>query len=140
MPPRYETLKFEYEEICRSHQAITDFRGKLLALLPLASGAGIVLLVRTSTVIKFPALLAAIGIYGAVVTVGLFFYEYRGMKECRLLRKRGGDLERELKLSKAYSRFQDNPVGFIGPQGAGPIVYFAVVAGWLYVCFYGFIA
>jgi hypothetical protein len=38
---RYETLKLEYEQICSSHQAITDFRGKLLGLLPLATGAGI---------------------------------------------------------------------------------------------------
>lgn len=37
----YETLKLEYEKICDSHQAITDFRGKLLGLLPLAAGAGI---------------------------------------------------------------------------------------------------
>lgn len=41
-----EILEFEYEEVCRSHAAIVDFRGKLLALLPIASGAGIFLLLE----------------------------------------------------------------------------------------------
>jgi hypothetical protein len=36
-----KTLEFEYEEVCRIHAAIVDFRGKLLVLLPIASGAGI---------------------------------------------------------------------------------------------------
>ena len=39
-----ETLRAEYHEVCSSHQAITDFRGKLLGLLPIATGAGIFLL------------------------------------------------------------------------------------------------
>ena len=33
-----------YEEICKSHQAIDEFRMKLLGFLPLASLAGIFLL------------------------------------------------------------------------------------------------
>src|SRR5690349_21305564 len=72
MRPSDETMRCEYEEICRSHLAITDFRGKLLGLLPLAAGTGIVLLLRRSTGTQSSALLAAIGLFGAVVTVGLF--------------------------------------------------------------------
>lgn len=30
----------QYEEVCRGYHAIHDFRAKLLALLPLASGFG----------------------------------------------------------------------------------------------------
>jgi hypothetical protein len=92
----YETLKLEYEQICSSHQAITDFRGKLLGLLPLAAGTGIFLLLdkpisgRTQT--QVAVLLAAAGIFGAAVTIGLYFYERRGMVECHLLRTRGAQL------------------------------------------------
>jgi len=133
-----ETLRSEYEEICKSHQAITDFRGKLLGLLPLAAGAGIFLLLDKSAKIEAP-LLAAAGVFGALVTIGLYFYEHRGMKECILLRERGGKLECRLRLTEDYSRFQGNTAGFVGPQGAGPIVYFAVVGGWLFVSSYGFL-
>lgn len=36
--PTKEQLLSYYGEVCRSHEAITDFRAKLLALLPIASG------------------------------------------------------------------------------------------------------
>jgi hypothetical protein len=136
-----ETLRLEYEQICSSHQAITDFRGKLLGLLPLAAGAGIFLLLSRSTPstgqTQHPILLVAAGVFGATVTIGLYFYERRGMTECHLLRRRGARLERELQLKADCSRFQENPSGFVGPLGAGPIVYFAVVAGWLFVAVHG---
>jgi hypothetical protein len=136
--PTDETLRFEYEEICKSHQAITDFRGKLLGLLPLASGVGIFLLLDKSATSKAQLLLPA-GVFGAAVTIGLYFYEHRGMEECILLRENGANVEHELKLPEKYSRFQGNMPGFVGPQGAGPIVYFAVVGGWLFVSLYGFL-
>lgn len=140
----FETLKLEYEQVCSSHQAITDFRGKLLGLLPLAAGAGIFLLLDKpisdkSNQTQVAALLAAAGAFGAIITIGLYFYERRGMVECHLLRRRGGELERQLCLKQDYSRFQGNPSGFVGPHGAGPIVYFAVVAGWIFVAVYGFL-
>jgi hypothetical protein len=132
-----ETLRWEYEEICRSHQAITDFRGKLLGLLPLASGAAILLLIDEQTATHATALLVAAGLFGAAVTLGLYFYERRGMVECLLLRERGGNLERALWLSDDFARFLNNTPGFVGPQGAGPIVYFAVMAAWLFVALHG---
>jgi len=39
-----EGLKALYEQVCNAHNGIADFRGKLLTLLPIASGAGIFLL------------------------------------------------------------------------------------------------
>jgi hypothetical protein len=33
-----QLLTSQYAEICRAHGAITDFRGKLLAILPAAAG------------------------------------------------------------------------------------------------------
>jgi divalent metal cation (Fe/Co/Zn/Cd) transporter len=134
-------LKLEYEQICNSHQAITDFRGKLLGLLPLAAGTGIFLLLNKTTSAKnqtqVAVLLVAAGVFGAAVTIGLYFYERRGMIECHLLRTRGARLEHEMNLKESCSRFQGNPSGFVGPLGAGPIVYFAVVAGWVFVAVFG---
>lgn len=134
-----ETLRAEYHEICSSHQAITDFRGKLLGLLPIATGAGIFLLLdRPIDQQQTAGFLVAAGIFGAAVTIGLYFYEFRGMNECHLLRQRGANLERELQLTIECSRFQKNPPGRIGPREAGPVVYFAVVAGWIFVSAYRF--
>jgi hypothetical protein len=39
--PTREALLGEYREVCASHASITNFRAKLLALLPIASGAAL---------------------------------------------------------------------------------------------------
>ena len=139
-----ETLRAEYQEVCRSHQAITEFRGKLLGLLPVATGAGIFLLLnrpgKTQDTATFNTFLVAAGIFGAFAAFGLYLYEYRGMKECHLLRERGANLEYELRLSNDFSRFQKNRQGLFGPREAGPIVYGAVVAGWIFVSVHGLVS
>jgi hypothetical protein len=133
-----DTLRAVYEEICKSHLAITDFRGKLLGLLPLATGVGIFLLLDNKTANTKPALLAAAGLFGVFVTIGLFFYEIRGVEECQLLRERAARLEGKLLIPRDCSRFRGYMPGFVGPLGAGPIVYLAVIAGWLFVIVYAF--
>jgi hypothetical protein len=132
-----ETLRFEYQEISKSHQAITDVRARLWALLPLASGTGIFLLLSGKIPPNIPLFLIPAGLFGAAVTTGLYLYEKRGMEECLLLRRRGATLECRLGLSPDVARFRNNPVGFVSPQGAGPIVYFTVIAAWLLVAAHG---
>jgi hypothetical protein len=96
---RRNILVTEYQEVCRSHAGITDFRAKLLALLPLASGAGLGLLLaqgngglsRTEA-----GLLVALGAFGAVVTAGLFLYELRQIDVCKQLRNHAEWIERRL--------------------------------------------
>jgi hypothetical protein len=39
-----ENLRDAYQELCNSYRAVDDFRMKLLAFLPLATGTGVVLL------------------------------------------------------------------------------------------------
>lgn len=98
-PDRQQVLLTEYQEVCRSHAGITDFRAKLLAILPIASGAGVGLLVApgngelSSTE---AALLVALGIFGVVVTAGLFLYELRQIDVCKQLRDRATAIENEL--------------------------------------------
>ena len=138
-----DTLRAEYQEICDSHRAITDFRGKLLGLLPIASGAGIFLLldkpIKASDT-TFTTFLVAAGIFGATVTIGLFFYEYGGMIECHRLRQCGENLERELKLESDFSRFRKTWPDLVGPALAGAVVYFAVIAAWLFVSVHGLVS
>jgi hypothetical protein len=96
---RRRILLAEYQEVCRSHAGITDFRAKLLALLPLASGAGVGLLVAqgSDAVSTTEAgLLVALGAFGAVVTAGLFLYELRQIDVCKQLRNHAAWIERKL--------------------------------------------
>jgi quercetin dioxygenase-like cupin family protein len=106
MPPRDLTarekiLLAEYAEVCKTHAGITDFRAKLLALLPIASVAGIGLLIARETGIVSrteAGLLIALGIFGAVITAGLFLYELRQIDHCKQLENHADWTERQLGL------------------------------------------
>jgi hypothetical protein len=100
-----ENLRTEYREVCENHRAISDFRAKLLTILPLASGTGIFLFLRKQSEPLDPAHLAAIGVFGFVVTFGLFLHELRGIMKCSGLIRRGKNLEERLKLRKVSSRW-----------------------------------
>jgi hypothetical protein len=61
-----------YQEVCRHHQSITEFRGKLLELVPIASGAFIGLITdKVDWTTSGPFLIAA-GVVGALITFGLY--------------------------------------------------------------------
>jgi len=132
-----QILLAQYTEVCKSFHGISEFRGKLLALLPIVSGAGISLLISKNYSIDSSHLLP-VGVFGALVTLGLFFYELRGIQKCKSLIALGGKLERALKIESG--QFNDRPKrigGFIGSETAGWVVYMTVLLGWLYVGFVG---
>lgn len=132
-----QILLAEYAEVCKSYHDISDFRGKLLALLPIVSGAGISLLISKNDSVDSSHLLA-LGIFGVFVTLGLFFYELRGIQKCKSLIILGGKIESELKIESG--QFKDRPkriAGFIGAETAGWVVYITMLLGWLYVASVG---
>jgi hypothetical protein len=108
-----EQLLSYYGEVCRSHAAITDFRAKLLALLPIASGTGIGLLVtQADGGGGNPTwLLVALGPFGALVTVGLFFFEFHQMDQCRQLRNHGIWIEKQLGIDAGQFRSERGHLG-----------------------------
>lgn len=136
-----ETLRLAYTEVCKSHQGIADFRGKLLALLPAASGAGIFLILRDDTPTPAAVDLAAIGLLGFAVSFGLFMYELRGIQHCHALRDQAAQLEHELKLPMHCGQFRDRTPsrlwGLVGVEAASWLVYTAVLMSWLYVAVSG---
>ena len=99
-----EQLLAYYGEVCRSHNAISDFRAKLLALLPIVSGTGIGLL-ATQADGEIPTWLPVVlGTFGALVTVGLFFYEFHQMDDCQQLRNHGVWIENQLGIDAGQFR------------------------------------
>ena len=126
-----------YEQLCNSYRAIDDFRAKLLALLPLATGGGIFLLVGDHTRAEaIGPYLPVIGLFGFVVTLGLFFFELHGILKCTHLIKAAIKLEQNLEINEEEGQFIGRPLGIFGfinePFAAG-IIYPAVLAAWFFL-------
>ena len=131
-PP--ENLRLAYQELCKSYQAIADFRAKLLGFLPLASGAGFFALLGNG---KDPApyYTWVAGLFGFAITLGLFFYELRGLQRSAALEHTGRDLEAQLGLADGQFTTQPsaNLYGFVDTRGAAWVIYPSVLAGWAYM-------
>lgn len=131
-------LRTVYQELCTSYHGIADFRAKLLGFLPLASGTGIFLLLgQLPGPDQSPLTLTAVGVFGFLVTLGLFTYELRGIQRCNALIEAGKALEQELGFQGQF-RLRPRAVnGIIGTTLAAWIIYPAVLAAWLFVAMYG---
>jgi hypothetical protein len=125
----------EYVEVCKSHNGITDFRAKLMALLPIASGAGIFSLLRDVTEArKATQGLIAFGLFGVVITVGLLLHEWRGMRRCWELVELGKSLEKDLGLEGQFSKehsYYDSRYRLVGTGTASWTIYLTVLLAWL---------
>lgn len=146
-----ENVRTEYKEVCQNHRTVTDFRGKLLTLIPLASGAGIYLLIpkQGSQSDLSPEYLVAIGVFGILVTLGLFLHELRGIEACGALITVGRSLEQKMGLTDGQFSREDNYYhgqqtrlrcfinNFKGPVGAAWIIYPSVGLAWLFVAVLG---
>ena len=122
-----------YKELCNSYHAIDDFRAKLLALLPFATGVGAVFLLGNIEPVN-EKYLEPLGIFGFVVTLGLFAYEIFGIYKCHALIKSGKFIETiQLKVNGQFKTRPPGVLGFIDEPFAGGIIYPAVLASWLYI-------
>lgn len=139
---RRDARKLAYSQVVASYEAITEFRGKLLALLPLVTATGASWLLRQKTA-QLRELLGPIGLLGLVVTVGLFFYELRGMQRCHRLEVQAATLEERLGLSREEGPFMGAPprplMNMGGPPAAGLIIYLATAFTWIYIAGSGFL-
>jgi hypothetical protein len=158
---RVTALEPLYAEVCRAHDSITDFRGKLLALVPSLSAVAFTVFIGTGKHFD-QRLLLPVGIFGVIVSLGLFFYELSGMLECHKLRRRGGELERAIRQSAGgvmQGHFLNLPekdgtkkdfkglkkdlkdlheyYSLISVPTASFLVYGSVILGWLVVTAFG---
>ena len=127
-----------YDQLCLSYRAIDDFRAKLLGFLPLASAGGAFLLLSDVLVnpekSKFAKpFLKPLGLFGFVVTLGLFFYEIYGIRKCHALIKAGIQLERKLGITGQFRKRPRSVLGLINEPFAAGVIYPAVLAGWMFL-------
>jgi hypothetical protein len=136
MSEESEGYKALYEEVCRQHDGITDFRAKLLGFLPLASGAAILLLPKNGAALSVHAPhLLAIGMFGILVTMGLFVHEIRGIEKCVTLIKVARSLEKRLSNELEGAFRSKRPA--IEMRTPARIIYFAVALAWAYIAVVG---
>jgi hypothetical protein len=133
-----EERKLVYQELCNSYRSIEIFRAQLLGLLPLLSGTGIFFLLND--IFANPKkeafaeyYLGPIGIFGCAITLGLFIYELRGIRNCYRLIATGRTIEGEFCVRGQFSSYSRPILGFIGMRLAACTIYSTVLASWTFV-------
>lgn len=127
-----------YEQLCTSYRAIDDFRAKLLGFIPLVTGTGISFLFEKiqnpqEIPIEAKSLLAAVGVFGALITLGLFSYEIFGIKKCAALIKAGQDLETSMNIeSGQFTKRPQSIAHLINEPFAAGVIYSTVLAAWMF--------
>lgn len=108
-----------------------DISFKLLGLVPLFSGSGILVALLKSEYFWSPAIYA-MAAFGSLITLGLFRWELRNIQTCLWLIKCGASLELEEDATKAGQFYQrpDAPMG-IGKTKAEQLIYGVTIFTWL---------
>jgi hypothetical protein len=136
----HDDAKYLYDQICTNIRVTDDISLKLLGFVPLVSGAGITVLLSTQTILSSFWLSLFVGVFGAVVTFGLYTWEVRNAEACVWLIKRGCDVEKtEFGLTQGQFLGRPKPYFLRGLNGgwevskrrAERIVYSAAMIAWL---------
>jgi hypothetical protein len=138
MSPSPEALLKQYEEVCKSYHAITDFRARLLALFPLASGVSSIILLAVDP--AHSTYLWSIGVLGALLTLGLGLFEYRNGQRCVAIKQIAKNVEQQLGFDHTTGQFQGEPPphwGLLREGTASALVYSTVFVGWVLLAVYG---
>jgi hypothetical protein len=127
-----DNLRLVYAELCRSYHAIDDFRTKLLGFLPVATGVAVILLSGNDAVEGSDGVgYLPIGLFGLVITMGLFAFEIFGVTKCHAVIEAGQEMERALHVPPG--QFLTRPAsawGLVNEPFAGAIIYPAAMAAW----------
>ena len=124
-----------YTEIGNNYRAMDDLRLRLLALLPLATGAGIVVLLGGHGV---PAAIdVPVGLFGMVATISLYFYELHGIEKCAHYIDAGAKLEEDFKVRGSFTNRPHGIFGVIVSELLpAALIYPASFTGWLFLALY----
>jgi hypothetical protein len=84
-----------YREVCAHIRATDDTSLKLLAAVPLATGIGVTILVRTSTQDLPGVARSALSLFAAVITFAIYRWERKNVATCGHFREWAAVLERD---------------------------------------------
>ena len=118
----------------RDGRAHSDLRRRLLALLPLAAGTVLLVLLgghSVSAAIDVPA-----GVFGMVATLSLYFYELHGVEKCAHYIDRGASLKDDLGVPVSFTNRPHHIFGVVSELLPSALIYPASFAGWLFLALY----
>ena len=78
-------LQWWYTEICSHIKTTDEISFKLLGLVPLVSGIGIVVLLDRSNQPAWSPMVVFVGLFGALVTFAIYRWEVRNLMTCEWL-------------------------------------------------------
>ena len=123
-----------YAQVADNYRQIDDLRLRLLALLPLATGTGLLVLLgghSVSAAVDVPA-----GVFGMVATLSLYFYELHGIEKCAHYIDRGAQIERDLDVPGSFTNRPHDIFGVVSELLPSELIYPASFAGWLFLALY----
>ena len=138
------SLKDVYLGILEDIRRTDDISFKLLALVPLVSGVGLVSIVFGEKISGFEkdgrfsllaaSILAVLSLFAALITLGLLRWELRNVQTCKWLSQRAQQLEQVTLDEDALGEtFFSRPVAptHIGKEIAEKFIYSATIITWL---------
>jgi hypothetical protein len=131
---RRSSMQAVYAQVGDNYRQIDDLRLRLLALLPLATGTGLLVLLGghgVSAAIDVPA-----GAFGMVATLSLYFYELHGIEKCAHYIDRGAQLENDLGVPGSFTNRPHHIFGVVSELLPSALIYPASFAGWLFLALY----
>lgn len=129
------TMDRLYQEICASIRATDDISFKLMGFVPLVSGATLLTFFLREPIRPEQApLVAALALFAALVTLGLFRWELRNIQTCSWLRRRAEAVERVLAQATGAPPQPRAPLG-VGKTEAEKAIYSVTVMAWLLLPF-----
>jgi hypothetical protein len=96
-PDPWDNLRLDYEQTLKYFYALHESRFKLLALLPVVTGAAL----STADTVNAPQRSLALGVFGFLISLGLTFYEIRNTQLYDAMQVRAKSLETFLGFSRA---------------------------------------
>lgn len=123
-----------YAQVGDNYRAIDDLRLRLLALLPLATGTGVLVLLGGHSVSAVIGVSA--GVFGMVATISLYFYELHGVEKCAHFIDRGAQLEQNLGVPGSFTNRPHHIFGIVSELLPSALIYPASFAGWLFLALY----
>jgi hypothetical protein len=139
-PEKNDIIQFDYEQSLQTYQMLADTRFKLLALVPLISGAAIAFL-TTDPVHASSQIVFAGGVFGLLITLGITIYDQRNTQIMNVSKRRARELEQRLHLPLGGGQFQQMPpkdLKFLGwmkvwsDRGLA-LIYGTVLTAWVFL-------
>ena len=122
-----------YDQWCADIRATDEISFKLIGIVPLVSGTGLLTIFLTNGQLP-PEILIALSLFAAAVTLGLFRWELRNIQTCAWLIYYVGELERTVldgePVKKNLGDWPKPPQG-IGKTEAEKFIYTVTIVTWL---------